>query len=73
MTVTNTIRDDVTFNHITTKWEESELSNFEIEQKLKADETQGFLSYAYGCWITAYGRFIINKLIRALDRYVVYR
>lgn len=73
MTVTNTIRDDVTFNHVTTKWEESELSNFEIEQKLKADETQGFLSYAYGCWITAYGRFIINKLIRALDRYVVYR
>lgn len=54
MMITNTIRDDVTLDAESTTWKETPLTNEEIEKKLKYEEVQAYLSYAHGCWITAY-------------------
>ena len=70
MTVTNNIKDEVVFeNNI---WSEIELTNDEIEEKLKDEEKKGFLSFAYGVWVTAWSRKNLLMNVIKLDKYVVY-
>lgn len=70
MTVTNMIRDDVTFENGT--WNESELSNTQIFDKLLDEKEKGFLSFAWGVWVTAYARDNLLRRVLDLDEYVVY-
>ena len=53
MTVTNNIRDIVTFDD-ETGWSEKNLTNEEIEEKLAKEKDKPFTSYSYGVWVTAY-------------------
>ena len=53
MTVTNNIRDIVTFDD-ETGWSEKNLTNEEIEEKLAKEKDKPFLSFSYGVWVTAY-------------------
>ena len=70
MTVTNNIKDEVVFeNNI---WSEVELTNDEIEEKLKDEEKKGFLSFSYGVWVTAWARKNLLMNVIKLDKYVVY-
>lgn len=70
MTVTNVIKDEVKFeNNI---WEEVEMTNEEIEEKLKSEYKKGFLSFSYGVWVTAYARYNLLINIMKLDDYMIY-
>lgn len=70
MTVTNVIKDEVKFeNNI---WEEVEMTNEEIEEKLKYEYKKGFLSFSYGVWVTAYARYNLLINIMKLDDYMIY-
>ena len=71
MSVTNNIRDEVTYDNIT-GWAETPISNEEIIEKLQEEEKKGFLSFSYGCWITAYARNNLLKNLMLLDEYVIY-
>ena len=59
MSVTNTIRDNVKFDG--RKWSEEPLTNEEIKSKLDEEKNKGFLSFSYGCWVTAWGRYNLLK------------
>lgn len=72
MSVTNTIRDDVSYDNNTKEWSEIELTNEEIEKKLIKEKKKGFLSFAYGVWVTAYARDNLMRRIMDLDQYMVY-
>ena len=70
MTVTNVIKDEVSFeNNI---WSEVEMSNEEIIDKLKSEYKKGFLSFSYGVWVTAYARKNLLENVMKLDEYCVY-
>ena len=70
MTVTNVISDSVKFeNNI---WTEEEMTNEEILEKLKSEYKKGFLSFAYGVWVTAYARKNLLENVMKLDEYCVY-
>ena len=71
MSVTNNIRDEVEYNNAT-GWSETPISNEEIIKKLVEEEKTGFLSFAYGVWITAYARNNLLKNLMKLDEYVIY-
>lgn len=71
MSVTNTIRDEVVYDNIA-GWSEEELTNEEIEEKLYDEYKKGFLSFAYGVWVTAFARNNLIRNIMKLDEYVVY-
>lgn len=71
MSVTNTIRDEVTYNN-DTGWSERELTNTEILLKLQDEKSKGFLSFAYGVWVTAYARRNLIENILKLDEYLIY-
>lgn len=71
MSVTNNIRDEVEYDN-ETGWSETPISNEEILKKLEEEEKTGFLSFAYGVWITAYARNNLLKNLMKLDPYVVY-
>ena len=70
MTVTNMISDKVTFDN--NKWNEEELSNEEIIEKLKSEKKKAFLSFSTGVWVTAFARNNLLRRVMALDQYVVY-
>lgn len=70
MTVTNNIKDEVIFDG--SIWQEEELSNDEILEKLEDEEKKGFLSFAYGVWVTAWARKNLLMNVIKLDKYVVY-
>lgn len=73
MSVTNMIRDNVIFDDEIKRWSESELTNEEIIDKLKAEKKKSFLSFAYGVWVTAYARNnLLRRVIEGLDEYLVY-
>lgn len=70
MSVTNMIKDEVEFkNHI---WQEIPLTNDEIISKLEDEKDEGFLSFAYGVWVTAFARSNLLKNLVLLDEYVIY-
>lgn len=70
MSVTNTIRDEVKFDNGV--WEEIPLTNEEIEEALQNEKKKAFLSFAYGCWVTSYGRNNLIKNVMKEDKYVIY-
>lgn len=71
MSVTNNIKDKVIFDNIT-GWSEVPLENEVILEMLQKEKKQGFLSFSYGVWVTAWARYnLLTNLIK-LDKYVVY-
>ena len=72
MSVTNNIKDEVIFDN-ETGWKEVPLKNDEILEKLKYERKKGFLSFAWGVWVTAHARCNLLENIIKLDKYVVYR
>ena len=72
MSVTNTIRDDVKYIDEMEMWQEEQLTNEEIEDKLQAEKKKAFLSFAYGVWVTAYARDNLLRRVIELDDYVIY-
>ena len=71
MSVTNTIRDKVDFDN-NTGWEETPLTNEEIEDALMVEKKKAFLSFAYGVWVTAYARYNLLINMIKLDKYTIY-
>lgn len=71
MTVTNTIRDDVSFLNFD-EWVERPLENNEIYNALLKNKKRGFLNFAWGVWTTAYARDNLLRRVLDLDEYVVY-
>lgn len=70
MAVTNTIREKVVFTN--GSWYELPLTNEEIIDGLNNDEMKGFLSFAWGVWVTAYARSNLIKNIIQVDSYEIY-
>lgn len=70
MSVTNMIKDEVIFEN--GEWSEIPLENEEIISKLNDEEEKGFLSFAYGVWVTAHARNNLLKNVLLLDKYVIY-
>ena len=70
MTVTNTIRPEV--NLINEEWYETPLTNKDILDKLEKEAKDGFLSFSWGVWVTAYARNNLIRNIIKLDKYQVY-
>lgn len=71
MSVTNNIRDNVEYDNLT-GWCETPITNDEIVKKLQEEEKEGFLSFAYGCWVTAIARYNLLINVMKLDEYVIY-
>ena len=71
MSVTNMIRDNVVYTK-EKDWEEIPLTNEEICDKLLEEKNKGFLSFAYGVWVTAWARNNLLKNVIKLDEFVVY-
>ena len=71
MSVTNTIRDDVEYNK-ENDWFIHKLTNEEIESRLEEEKKRGFLSFAFGVWVTAIARRNLIENVIKLDKYVVY-
>ena len=72
MSVTNTIRDDVIYDTDFKSWNEVELTNEDIIEKLEYEKNKAFLSFAYGVWVTAYARDNLLRRLIELDEYLVY-
>lgn len=71
MTVTNTIRNDVSYDNIK-GWSEEVLTNEKIIELLEEQRKKGFLSFSTGVWVTAWARYnLLSNLIK-LDIYEVY-
>ncbi|MBQ9011137.1 MAG: hypothetical protein IJ093_00615 [Bacilli bacterium] len=70
MSVTNMIRDDVTFDD--RGWVETPLDNSMIFDKLLEEKKKSFLSFAWGVWVTAYARDNLLRRVIELDQYVAY-
>lgn len=71
MSVTNMIRDEVFYDNLK-DWDERELTNKEIIEKLNEEKKKAFLSFAYGVWVTSFARSNLLKNVIKLDDYVVY-
>ena len=71
MTVTNLIRDEVSYDNIH-GWGERELTNDNIFDKLIEEKNKSFLSFAWGVWVTAYARDNLLRRVMDLDEKVVY-
>ena len=71
MTVTNNIKDAVIFDN-DTGWEEIPIENQEIIDSLEKEKKQGFLSFAYGVWVTAWARYNLLTNIIEQDKYCCY-
>lgn len=72
MSVTNMIKDKVEFNSDLGEWSEIPLTNKEIIEALNEEKNKGFLSFAFGVWVTAYARSNLLKNVKLLDDYVIY-
>lgn len=71
MCVTNNIKDNIEFNN-DGLWTTKKISNFDILDKLSVERKKGFLSFAYGVWVTSYSRYNLLSNVRLLDEYVIY-
>ena len=71
MCVTNNIKDNIEFNN-EGLWTTKKISNFDILDKLSVERKKGFLSFAYGVWVTSYSRYNLLSNVRLLDEYVIY-
>lgn len=70
MTVTKTITDEVLFDGM--NWEEIPISDEEIQKKLWQSKARPFLSFSWGCWVTAWARFNLLSNVVKLDDYACY-
>lgn len=70
MTVTNEIKSDIDFK--LGEWIEIPLTNEDILDKLEKSVKDGFLSFSWGVWVTAYARNNLIRNIMKLDEYQVY-
>lgn len=73
MSVTNTIRDEVKYDNELDWLPERELTNEEIIEELCKEKEKGFLSFAYGVWVTAHARNNLLRNLIQLDEFVIYR
>lgn len=71
MSVTNNIKDVVLFDN-ETGWQEIPLSNDEILDALEKEKKQGFLSFSYGVWVTAWARYNLLTNVIKQDDYCIY-
>lgn len=71
MCVTNTIRNDVEFSN-ERDWQEYQLTNEQIEEKLEEEAKKGFLVFSWGVWITSLARRNLLENVMKLDNYCVY-
>lgn len=71
MTVTNNIKDTVIFDN-ELGWSEIQLKNEEILASLEKEQKQGFLSFSWGVWVTAWARNNLLENLIKLDKFVVY-
>lgn len=71
MCVTNTIKDECVFNS-EGQWTTKKLNNSDILDKLNTEHKKGFLSFAYGVWVTSYARYNLLSNVKLLDDYVIY-
>lgn len=71
MTVTNNIKDTVIFDN-EMGWSEIPLKNEEIQEQLLNEQKQGFLSFSWGVWVTAWARINLLENLIKLDKYVIY-
>lgn len=71
MSVTNNIKDEVIFDN-ETGWSEIPLSNDDILKSLEKEKKQGFLSFAWGVWVTAHARCNLLENVIKLDENVIY-
>lgn len=71
MCVTNTIKDECVFNEYG-RWTTKKLNNSNILDKLNTEHKKGFLSFAYGVWVTSYSRYNLLSNVKLLDEYVLY-
>ena len=71
MTVTNNIKDVVVFDN-ELGWSEIPLKNEEILDSLEKEKKQGFLSFAYGVWVTAWARYNLLTNVIKNDEYCIY-
>lgn len=71
MMITNDIHDDILFNTVSHVWECAEpLTDNDISAKLS--QQKPFLYFAWGIWVTAYGRNDIFRLLMQIDFDAVY-
>lgn len=71
MCVTNIIKDECVYNAYG-KWTTKKLNNSDILDKLNTERKKGFLSFAYGVWVTSYARYNLLSNVKSLDEYVIY-
>ena len=71
MTVTSTITDKVSYDN-NLGWQETPLTNEEIEVKLYKECKKGFFNFAWGVWCTSYARINLLSNVVALDDYACY-
>lgn len=71
MSVTNTIKDECVFSEYG-NWTTKKLNNSDILEKLNTEHKKGFLSFAYGVWVTSYARYNLLSNVKLLDEYVIY-
>lgn len=71
MAVTNNIKDIVVFDN-ELGWSEIPMKNDEILHSLEKEKKQGFLSFAYGVWVTAWARYNLLTNVIKQDEFCVY-
>ena len=71
MSVTNNIKDTVIFDN-ELGWNEIPINNEEILKQLGKEKKQGFLSFSWGVWITAWARYNLLSNLIQMDKFVVY-
>lgn len=78
MMVTALIQSDVKYDYKTGEWFIKELLEDDVISKLSKlsdfhdRERRYFLSYSWGCWVTAYARRNLWKCIESCDRDMIY-
>ena len=78
MMVTALIQADVMFDNSSAEWSIKELLEDDVYKKLRRlsdfhdREKRYFLSYSWGCWVTAYARRNLWKCIESCDRDMLY-
>lgn len=71
MSVTNNIKDEVEFDN-EKGWSENPLDNETITRLLEKEKNDGFLSFSYGVWVTAWARYNLLSNLVKLDKDVIY-
>lgn len=71
MAVTNNIKDIVIFDN-ELGWSEIPLKNDEILHSLEKEKKTGFLSFAYGVWVTAWARYNLLTNVIKQDEFCAY-